>query len=231
MRHTSGILFGTLVLSTAAFAGPVLVNTPGALGTNDTVTWGQLGGDSTPIPNTFSATSTGSQAVTGSFSASTGEVVDAGTSWTPVTGAFTTGDALIWANDGTNGTGPVTLSFASVFGVGAAIQADQPGQFTAQIQLFDLATSLGTVSETSDSAGDAIFIGALDATQEITSAVFSLTSVAPGDSYGNAAGDFALDTLNLNEAVVTATPEPGSIFMLMGGLAGVSLLRRRLCRA
>jgi hypothetical protein len=168
--------------------------------------------------------------VTGAFSTSTGSVVDAGTSWTPVTGAFTTGDALIWANDNINGTGPISLAFPSVFGAGLAIQADVPGQFTAEIQLFAGATSLGTESETSDGAGDAIFIGALDTADEVTKAVFSLTAVTAGDSYGNAFGDFAIDTLNLVEPVAS-TPEPGSILMLVGGLAGLSLLRRRFGRA
>jgi hypothetical protein len=151
-------------------------------------------------------------------------------SWGPASGFFSNGDSVIWANDGTNGTGPISLTFPTVFGAGASIQADVAGQFTAQIQLFDGATSLGTESETSDAAGDAIFIGALDTADEVTEAVFSLTAVTAGDSYGNALGDFAIDTLDLKEPV-SATPEPGSVLMLVGGLAGLSLLRRRFGRA
>jgi hypothetical protein len=231
MMETIRLVLIVGLLGRAAYASVLTLETsPAALGANDTVNWTQLGGDSTALGNSFSATSTNSDFVTGFFSTSTGEVVDVGASWGPASGSFSNGDSVIWANDGTNGTGPLTFTFPSVFGVGASIQADQPGQFTAQIQLFHLTTSLGTESLTSDSAGDAIFIGALDSVNEVTKAVFSLTAVTAGDSYGNALGDFAVDTLNLKEAV-SAAPEPGSVFLLFGGLAGLSLLRRRFRRA
>ena len=231
MIKTSRLIITACFLGSAAYAGTLTLETSAAaLGSNDTVTWGQLGTDSTPVGDTFSATSANSESIGGAFSASTGEVVDVGVSWGPASGVFSNGDAVIWANDGTNGTGPIAFAFPSVFGVGAAIQADQPGQFTAQIQLFDGLTSLGTESETSDAVGDAIFIGALDTADEVTGAVFSLTAVSPGDSYGNALGDFAVDTLNLTEPV-SSTPEPGSVLMLVGGLAGLSLLLRRFVRA
>jgi len=231
MMKTSRLILAALFLVSASYAGTLTLETSAAgLGANDTVNWSQLGPDSTALGNSFSATSANSDSVSGAFSASTGEVVDVGTSWGPASGAFTNSDALIWANDGTNGTGPVAFTFPTVFGAGAAIQSDQPGQFTAQIQLFSGATSLGTESVTSDVAGDAIFIGALDTADEVTKAVFSLTAVTAGDSYGNSLGDFAVDTLNLTEPV-SSTPEPGSVLMLMGGLAGLSLLRRRFGRA
>jgi hypothetical protein len=230
MTKTSGLIITACFLGSAAYAGTLTLVTSAGLGANDTVTWGQLGPDSTALGSSFSATSANSKSIGGSFSASTGSVVDVGASWGPASGAFVNGDAVIWANDGTNGTGPIALTFPSVFGAGAAIQADQPGQFTAQIQLYAGATSLGTESLTSDSTGDAIFIGALDTANEVTKAVFSLTAVTAGDSYGNALGDFAVDTLNLKESGAS-TPEPGSVLMLVGGLAGLSLLRRRFGRA
>jgi hypothetical protein len=228
---TSRLVLTACFLGSAAYAGTLTLETSSAaLGSNDTVNWAQLGSDSTALGSSFSATSANSDSVTGAFSASTGEVVDVGMSWGPASGSFSNGDSVIWANDGTNGTGPISLTFPTVFGAGASIQADVAGQFTAQIQLFDGATSLGTESETSDAAGDAIFIGALDTADEVTEAVFSLTAVTAGDSYGNALGDFAIDTLDLKEPV-SATPEPGSVLMLVGGLAGLSLLRRRFGRA
>ena len=231
MIKTSRLVLTACFLGSAAYAGTLTLETTAAdLGPNDTATWGQLGGDATPLPHVFVGTSANSKTIVGSFSTSVGEVVDVGASWGPASGSFSDGDSVVWANDGTNGTGPITFNFPSVFGAGAAIQADQPGQFTAEIELFAGATSLGTETEDSDAAGDAIFIGALDTTNEVTKAVFSLTAVTPGDSYGNALGDFAVDTLNLKEAV-SSTPEPGSVLMLVGGLAGLSLLRRRFRRA
>jgi len=46
--------------------------------------------------------------------------------------------------------------------VGALIQADGPGQFGAQIQVFNGLTLLGTVSTTNDIAGDATYPGVTD---------------------------------------------------------------------
>ncbi len=222
MIRKAGLLFAVSILaSTACFADIItLVTSPAALGANDTVTWSQLGPDTTTIPNSFAATSTAGKGVTGGFSVSTGTVMVAGTDWTPVSGDFSTGDFLIWANDGTAGTGPVTFSFPSGFGAGAAIQADAPGQFTAKIELFNGATSLGFETRTSDAAGDAIFIGALDTLPNVTKAVFSMTA-APSNGVPNSIGDFALDTLYLQNQETAPVPEPNSVFF--AGVAAVAL--------
>jgi hypothetical protein len=190
-----------------------------ALVPSDTVLWGQLGSDNTIVPQSFTATSTGSRSIGGSFSTSSGHVVYAGTSWTPVTGAFANGDALVWANNGNGGTGPITLTFPTMSGVGAAIQSDAPGQFTAKLQLFAGSTALTAVTLTSDSAGDAIFIGALNNTKDVTSAVFSLTSAVSDTA------DLAIDTLDLRSA--PAVPEPASVLLLATGLAVLPLRRSK----
>lgn len=216
-------LIAGLLAGTASAGSVSLVTSSAALGANDFVLWSQLGSDNTTISNPISAISSDALAVTGSLAGTNGLIVDVGASWGPPGGLLGAGDAMLWAFDNVanTGTGPVTLSFPTGFGAGAAIQADVLGAFTAQIQLFDGSTSLGTFTETSTN-GDAIFIGALDTTAEVTKAVFSLTA-APS---GNGLAGFAIDTLYLQDSVVT--PEPGSIFMLVGGLAAISLkLRRR----
>ena len=51
----------------ASYAVPVLVTSSGALGPNDSVNWAQLGAPGTTL-GSFSATSAGGVAVSGSFS-------------------------------------------------------------------------------------------------------------------------------------------------------------------
>jgi hypothetical protein len=236
VRAAKVILLGTCLLSAAAYGTGVIsvANSPAAMGANDSVTWGQLGADGAMIANTFSATSVNLDSITGAFSATTGMVVTVGGStWGPASGAFANGDALIWSFDsGTNdGTGPLSISFPTGYGAGAAIQADAVGQFTAQIQLYSGLTSLGTETVTSDANGDAIFIGAIDTLPEVTSAVFSLTAEGHGNDNANNLGDFTIDTLSLRNFGL-ATPEPGSIFLLGGALAIAGYrLRRRAARS
>ncbi len=124
------------------------------------------------------------------------------------------GDTFIWTSNGSNGgNGPATITFGrSVAGVGAFIQADGPAPFVAQIQAFNTAgASLGTFTESSDSNGDAIYIGVADSSgPNIASVVVGLASAMGSVS------DFALDTLNLGSSVgptptgtVTPTATPG----------------------
>jgi hypothetical protein len=233
IRAVKVILLGTSLLSAAAYGNGTisLATSPAAMGANDSVTWGQLGADGAIIANTFSATSSNLLPITGSFAATaTGMTATVGGTWGGASGAFSNGDALIWAFEGgldTNaGTGPLTISFPAGYGAGAAIQADTLGQFTAQIQLYSGLTSLGTETVTSDANGDAIFIGAVDTMHEVTSAVFSLTAAAAG-SASNTLGDFTIDTLSLNDSI-DPTPEPQSILLLGGALVFLGYeLRRR----
>jgi uncharacterized repeat protein (TIGR01451 family) len=201
------VLGGVLAVGLAQADVITLATTAAAFGGNDTVIWSpQLGADGATIPNSFAATSTGGRAVGGTFSTTTGLVAKAcnGCSWSPLTGDFSNNDFVIWSLDaGTNaGTGPVTLTFPNVSGAGAVVQADAPGQFTVKLELFNGATSLGFVTRTSDAAGDAIFIGALDVTvANANKAVFSLTA-SQNTGTSNFLGDFAMGPLSL------ATPTP-----------------------
>lgn len=217
----------TKLAALAAILGGVLahadvivpVTSPAGLGSNETVTWNQLGSDGTIIPNPFTAISSTSDVISGSFAGTGGLVADVGVGWGPASGTFATNDALVWAfNNTTNsGTGPVTFTLPSAaFGVGASLQADSPGQFTAKLELFNGALSLGFVTATSDSAGDAFFLGALDTTAtNVTKATFSLTAAQTNSNVNNNLGDFALDTLYIHKAAVTVVPEPAS-FLLIG---------------
>ncbi len=186
----------------------VAVTSLGGLGANDSVAWSQIGTDSTTLSSTFNATSAGGLAITGTLAAS-GSLVSvvcpaSPCSWnSPDSAGFNAGDSVIWTSDIANGgTGPLTLAFgSSVTGVGAMIQADGPAQFTAQVQAFNGHTSLGSFTTTSDSNGDAVFLGVLDNTAaRITSVVYSLTACT------GACGDFAIDSLAVNSTSATPTP-------------------------
>ena len=239
IRTTKVILLGACLTSALARADVIMLETSSAaLGANDSVSWGQLGADGAAIANPFSATSAASNAIGGSFAtgSATGLVAEVGSSWGPASGAFANNDFLDWSfNNGTsNGIGPVTFTFPSGFGAGAAIQPDSPGQFTARIDLFNGGTLLGFVTETSDLAGDALYIGGLDTTgANVTKAVFSLTAVGSNpNNETNNLGDFAVDTLSLVNPVVTGIPEPGTFFLLGGALMGLHWrLRRRATRS
>jgi len=195
----AALLFSTRAAITDSL---VPVSSSTALGANDSVAWSRLGVDGASLSSTFSANSVGSIVVSGTLAASgslTSVVCPAAQcSWgSPGSGGFSAADTVIWTSDTANGgTGPLTLAFGvPVKGVGAFIQADGPAQFTAQIQAFNGQTILKSFTATSDTGGDAIFLGALDQTAaHITSVVYSLTACT------GVCTDFAIDTLFINSA-------------------------------
>ena len=192
----------------------VLVSSQGAQGANDTVLWSQLGADSTLLGATFNATSVRGVTVAGTLGGANSliSVVCPASpcSWSGAN--IGPADSVLWTSDaGNSGNGPVTLVFGtSITGVGALIQANAPGQFTAQIQAFNGGSLLGTFPVTSDTAGDAVYIGVQDQTApNITKVIFSVTACAPVDS--SACTDFAIDTLNLNQGAAVASFTPRSL--------------------
>jgi hypothetical protein len=210
------IAFGAILFSdTGAWTDALVkVTTQSGQGSDDSVTWSQLGGDATVLPSaTINATSANMLGVTGTLmgvDSVTAVVCPASTcSWSST--GFNSGETLLWtSNDANGGNGPLKLTFANkVSGAGAMIQADGPGKFTAEIQAFNGATSLGAaLTETSNANGDALYLGVNDTTgAHITSVTFSITSCT------GACTDFAIDTLFINTSggggpTPTATPTP-----------------------
>jgi PEP-CTERM motif len=201
------------VLATAvtrASAGITLATTASSITPNDSIDWGQLGPDSTSLPNSARVTSANGLAVRITTDDPSGLVrVDEGTSWQ---GNFTVGDQLI--NNNQFSFSPLRIAFASpIGGAGAQIQLDADGPFTATIEAFSGTTSLGTFTEhgisTSLEDDSAIFIGVLDTTAGITSIVFGIDNPP---SFG---GDFAINALSIN--TFGAVPEPSSL--VLAGLA------------
>jgi hypothetical protein len=177
------------------------------------------------VPTSFAASSAQGLAITGSFAGVTPTSLIALEcsaplcSWAGGSGGatpFIAGDSLIWTSDGANsGNGPLTLTLASsVSGAGALIQEDAPGSFEAEIQVFNGSSLLGSFSESSDAAGDPIYIGVKDTSgANINKVVFSIASTA------NAAGDisdFAIDLVLLNTSggavggKLKISPNPGN---------------------
>ena len=230
LARLCGLAVLMLLATGSARASVILWN---GVGSNDSTSWAGLGANGSTIPNPFNATSTGGNAITGSFGGSTtatGQTAVVGTGWTPPAPGFNTGDTLVWTLDNNTGlgSGPLTLDFASaVLAGGLYLQADAPGAFTAQVQAYDGATLLGTFGALSDTAGDPVFIGAMDTTTaDITSLAFSMTSCGTGCDLN----DFAVDTLSsINPSTTPPVPEPASVLLFGSALMalGLATVRRR----
>ena len=193
-----------LSLATVAWSDTTTgVTSKASQGSNDSVQWSQLGADGTILASSVGATSVGGVAVNVGLAGpnSIASAVCAASptcSWSGT--GFASGDQVIWTSDASaGGNGPLKLMFGtSVSGAGALIQADEPGQFTAEIQAFNGVTLLGSFTVKSNTNGDAVYIGILDQTgPNITSVTFSLTACGSADA-NCVLSDFAVDTVFLN---------------------------------
>ena len=170
---------------------------------NDSVLWSQIGANGTVLASSLNATSVNGVAVNvglaGANSIASAVCPASPTcSWSGT--GFAAADRIIWTSDAaTGGNGPVTLTFGTpVSGAGALIQADEPGKFVAKIQAFNGSTLLGSFTVTSNTNGDAAYIGILDQTgPNITSVTFSLTACGSAD-VNCVLSDFSLDTVFLD---------------------------------
>jgi hypothetical protein len=111
-----------------------------------------------------------------------------------------------------------------VTGVGAYIQSNYYGPFTATIELFDSTNaSMGTYSTGGTAlyaSGTALFIGAFvgpDGPDAAWAASFNAVGIGPYEP------DFAIGTMSLNSAI----PEPGTFLLIAPALIGLAAWARR----
>jgi len=216
-------------LAATAFIQPVQANIVGlnsnaALGAFDSINWSQLDPNNTNFFGPQNVVSTGG--VNGAASSAGNQfqtLTQDSNSWD---GNFTPGVNVLW----TVQKGPdITISVANATrGIGAQIQADSLGAFTAKITAINAGgTLLGSYAENgaSTNAGDntAIFIGLFDDTADISKIVFSLTT-APGPT-----NDFAIGPVDFSTQV-SSIPEASSWAMVILGFAGIGLIGRRRLR-
>ena len=215
------------VAATSAAALPVQVFDPAALAANDVVDWAQLPEDGNPYPSPLGVTSGLGRAVTVADGVGFNRLTE-GSSWI---GNFTIGDAVLWTSvDGSDAlTSPtLLLSFAQpVYGLGAQIQPNYYGPFSATMELFSGSLSLGMFvisgSSTADEDGSAPYLGAIDSVPSITSARFTLTAPTQDctDLLFNCG--FALGRVDLR-----AVGEPPTLAIVAAALLAVAALRRQV---
>jgi len=205
-------LFGIVSDASAAIVGIT------SLSGNDSIDWSQLGPAFTGVSSPQGVSSVGGLAAT--VSSGSLERLDEGNGWS---GNFTGGTPLLWAT-GAATTSEITLNFAHpVLAVGAQIQFQEFGVFTAQVLGGD-GVDLGTFTEgglsTSNGDGSAIFIGLSSNIGDITQIQFSLTNN----------GAFAIGTVEL-QTLGSGVPEPSTWAMMLVGFAGLGFAGFRKTRA
>jgi hypothetical protein len=211
---SAGCLFMSTTRPKGAFGAP-----PGALAPHDSVLWSQLGNPGDNITKLFSATSGSGIGISGTLGGAGGTVdrvcPSANCNYGPAAPGFNAGDFLILTEDATGfPSGPLTFTFSKpVFGAGLFLQLNAPGTFLATL-LVTGGTS-GSENVSSNGNGDPLFIGALDATADITGIMVSLNACAPASPGGCSTADFAVDSLLLSSPV----PEPAGFPLVALALA------------
>ncbi len=209
--------------------GGVLGFTDAGAFTADTVDWCanlDCNGTQYASPQGWTSTSTANTGVVGLGDTQEGFYsLQQGSSWG---GNFPTGMGLIYngASFGNTPTYIALLLDQAQFGLGAWIQADFYGAFTATLTLYgsDL-QELGsfTTGGTSEyNPGTGLFIGGWDPLQEVWAATFSATGPSGNEP------DFSLGTVKFaGSTIPTTIPEPSSLLLIGPVLGGLALLRRR----
>ena len=193
---------------------------------NDLVNWCQFGCNygvyTTPQVWTSVGLNTG---LVGNTNAMDWQNLQQGNGWA---GNFAPGMGLVYNGVSTIGTAPTSIGVyfdQPLFGVGAFIQANFYGNFTASIILLDSNLSpffSYTANGVSNGVPNtALFIGAYDGTADIWGAIFNTTANGFHDQ------DFAIGDLRIGSPV----PEPSTLLMLGTSVLGLgAVIRRRLAR-
>ena len=231
MRKLMFLAVPLVLLFTAsqAQAAAIQVGSAGALGANDFFDWGQVrvldgGGNAVAQPSPENVTSnlarTGSISDGGQF---TGLVE--GTDWF---GNFTVGNNVLYTGDPNNpfaGASSFTMNFnTAVAGLGLQITSNFYGAFTASLEVFNGATSLGVFNVggvmDGNEDGTAPFLGALSDAVNINRAVFTLTS-----NTGAGLGVNRLLTTDTPTGRQDVVPEPATLGLV--GMGVLAAIRRR----
>jgi hypothetical protein len=150
----------------------------------------------------------------------------AGPGWA---GNFAPGDPLLWTNNSTNTINTLTLKLpAGILGVGTQIQANQTGDFSAEIEAFDAGSmSLGSFTlsgkSTTDANNTALFIGVRNPTPIASVALRLLTA-------SSLRGSYAINQVNFS---ANFTPDPPTVpapLPLVGAATGYAVSRRLRAR-
>ena len=185
----------TLSYEITSGSGLTQISSRAALAGNDYLDWGQLGAESYDgVTQPISATTNLSESVTVTADGDLFRFDEAGI-WD---GNFADGDALLLQDGpGENIPYPITLEFAAaITAVGAQIQNNLWGSFTAKIEVFNGTTSLGAYTASGSSSATtppaAVFIGLRSSSANITKAQISVTAT-PDDLLGQ----FAINRVEL----------------------------------
>jgi hypothetical protein len=215
-----GMVVGLLIASAAAAQAQSIVTSRATLGATGFFDWSVLGPANTDVANPTSGiagtttggiTATVSKEVAGPL-----RRVDQGAGWG---GNFAGGDALLWT---VSESGFMRIAFSgAVDGVGAQIQRNFFGSFTATLRVFNGATLLDTFTldgnSTSGANNSAIFLGAQGAP------ITAIEYQSSADQNGNAG--FAINRLSIR---TTTIPEPSTYALMATGLVAlVGVARRR----